>query len=93
MNTEILAISTDRSDGARYAVENFGALFPILFTESDDSVPRAYGAFDLHGDGLASASAFVVDTKGGLAYRWVSGFVSDQITADELLVVLENLQS
>lgn len=78
-------------DGAEYAVENFGAMFPILFTERDDSVPQAYGVFDLHGDGLASASVFVVDREGRLAYRWVSDAYSDQLAADDILAELEKL--
>ena len=57
---EVVAISTDDLRGAEWAVSGFGAQFPILYTAGDSSVPQSYGVFNLFGDGLASASIFLV---------------------------------
>ncbi len=78
-------------DGAEFAVQNFGAEFPILFTARDSSVPQAYDVFDLHGDGLAAASVFVVDRQGRLTFSWVSDVYSDRLSANEILAELEKL--
>ena len=78
-------------DGAEFAVKNFDAKFPILFTARDSSVPLAYDVFDLHGDGLASSSVFVVDRQGRLVFSWVSEVYSDRLSADEILAELEKL--
>ncbi len=64
----MVAISTDDLRGAEWAVEGFGAEYPILYTADDPSVPESYGVFNLFGDGLASASVFLV-TEGN-EIRW-----------------------
>lgn len=64
----MVAISTDDLRGAEWAVSGFGAQFPILYTAGDPSVPQSYDVFNLFGDGLASASIFLV--TGGNEVRW-----------------------
>ena len=54
-------------------------------------MPQAYDVFDLHGDGLAAASVFVIDRQGHLAFSWVSEVYSDRLSADEIIAELEKL--
>ena len=44
-------------------------MFPILYTSQDTAVPESYGVFNLFGDGLASASMFLIDTNGEIAWQ------------------------
>lgn len=85
---EVLAISTDDLSGAVNAIGRFGVDFPILYTSGDASVPAAYEVFNLHGDGLASASVFIVDTDGNLAYSNIGKRYSHQVSAETVLEAL-----
>ena len=81
----MLAISTDDLKGAEYAVAEFGAQYPVLYTAKDATVPRQYGVFDLHGDGLASASVFIIDKAGQLRWTLISRAYTDQVSGGTIL--------
>ncbi len=90
---EVLAISTDDLSGAESIVEQRGLRFPVLYTAKDNSVPEAYEVFDLHGDGLASASVFIIDTEGKIAWESIGQSTSHQVAGDTIAQVLTRLQS
>ena len=87
-NAEIVALSTDDLRGADYAVENFVAKFPIVYTDGDPAIPRQYGVFNLHGDGLASAAIFVFDRSGTLVWKSVGKSYTHQVSSATLIKVL-----
>ncbi len=88
---QILAISTDNLDGPAALAAAQGFEFPILFTALDPSVPEQYGVFDLFGDGLASASVFLIDTKGEIAWQSVGLNYTHQVEAEEIIEQVEKL--
>ncbi|MCH7733581.1 MAG: redoxin domain-containing protein [Chloroflexi bacterium] len=90
-NAEIVALSTDDLRGAEFAVENFVAKFPIVYTDGDPEIPRQYGVFNLFGDGLASASVFVFDNSGTLVWKSVGKSYTHQVSSAKLIEVLEQI--
>ncbi len=67
--------------------------FPLLYTSKDPSVPQSYDVFNLHGDGLASASVFIVDIDGNIAYSDIGRSTSHQVSGKTVLAELEKLGS
>lgn len=88
---EVLAISTDDLSGVSDFIRQNDIDFPILYTNKDTSVPEAYNVFDLFGDGLASASVFIVDTDGNLAYSNIGRNYRHQVSADTVLAALDTV--
>ncbi len=87
---EILAISTDTLNDTAGIVERIGLQFPVLYNSEGD-VPRAYGIFDLYGDGLATGSAFLVDLDGNLAWSSIYSGIHDLIKSDDILAAIDAL--
>lgn len=65
---QVIAVSTDDLNGAEWALSGFGLEFPILYTSRDSTVPESFGVFNRFGDGLASASVFLLTD--GNEIRW-----------------------
>ena len=82
---EVLAISTDDLSGATDIIRQSNVDYPILYTSDDSAVPESYGVFDLFGDGLASASVFVVDRDGNISYSNIGRNYRHQVSADTVL--------
>ena len=91
MGVQILAISTDNLDGPLAFAAREGLEFPILFTSRDPSVPQAYGVFDLFGDGLASASMFLIDKQGEVAWKSIGENYTHQVDPAEIIEQVEKL--
>ncbi len=87
---EVLAISTDSLDDTAGIVERIGIQFPVLY-DSDGDVPRAYGIFNLYGDGLATGSAFLVDLDGNLAWKSIYSGIHDLIKSADILAAIDAL--
>ena len=87
---EVLAISTDSLDDTAGIVERIGIQFPVLYNAEGD-VPRAYGIFNLYGDGLATGSAFLVDLGGNLAWKSIYSGVHDLIKSEDILAAIDAL--
>lgn len=87
----MIAVSTDDLKGAEYAVQEFGVQFPIAYTSRDPSVPLEYGVFNLHGDGLASASTFIIGKDGLLKWKEVGKRYSDHVPASTIIAKLREL--
>lgn len=88
---QILAISTDNLDGPAGLAAAQGYEFPVLFTALDPTVPEQYGVFNLFGDGLASASIFLVDTNGEIVWQSIGLNYTHQVEAEEIIEQVEAL--
>ena len=91
LDTEIIAISTDKLTRAEYAVEALGLEFPIL-SNPDADVIEAYGVFDLHNNGYAAPATFVVDKQGNIRWEYI-GYDSyyDRPDNEEIIAQLQQL--
>ena len=88
---QILAISTDNLDGPAALAAAQGYEFPILITALDPSIPEQYGVFDLFGDGLASASVFLINKNGEIVWQSVGLNYTHQVEAEEIIEQVEKL--
>ncbi len=88
---EVLAISTDDLRGAESIVAKAGPDFPVLYSSKNNDVPVSYNVFDLFGDGLASASVFIIDKNGNIAYENIGENYRHQVSGDEVLEALTDL--
>ena len=64
---------------------NFGAEFPILYTSRDPAVPLSFGVFNLFGDGLASASVFLITDGNRIAWKDVGTNYQHQVSAEVII--------
>ena len=87
----MLAISTDDLRGAESIVAKAGPDFPVLYSSKNNDVPVSYNVFDLFGDGLASASVFIIDKNGNIAYENIGENYRHQVSGDEVLEALTDL--
>ena len=88
-----MAISTDDLRGAESIVAKAGPDFPVLYSSKNNDVPMSYNVFDLHGDGLASASVFVINKDGNIAWESIGDSPAHQVSGEEVLEALSQLQS
>ena len=72
---EVLSVSTDDESSAGLA-DRLGFDYPILFNPDHDVIEQ-YGVYDLHGDGFAAHSIFIVDRDGVLRWKYISGSTYD----------------
>ena len=89
---EVLAISTDDLRGAESIISKADTQFPILYTSKNNDVPIAYNVFDLFGDGLASASVFIVNKNGNIAYENIGKNYKHQVSGPEVLKALAEIR-
>ena len=89
----MVAISTDDLAGAEESVKRFGVDYPILYTSKDPSVPESYGVFNLFGDGLASASIFLVGEGNEIAWRSIGKDYTHQVDPGDIIEQIELLKS
>ena len=86
-----MAVSTDDLSGAEQSVARFGVEFPILYTSRDPAVPESYEVFNLFGDGLASASVWLIDADGVIRWKSVGKNYQHQISSEEIIEQLGRL--
>ncbi len=67
-----------------------GIPFPILYNKDADVV-KAYGVYDLLGDGLATPATFVIDKQGVIRWKRVGSSVGDRPPASKVLEELGKL--
>ena len=63
----------------------------MLYSSGDSAVPMAYDVFDLFGDGLASASVFVIDKSGSVVWKDIGANYRHQVSARTIVEQLEKL--
>tara|TARA_B100000686_G_scaffold38512_1_gene39908 strand:+ start:2674 stop:2988 length:315 start_codon:yes stop_codon:yes gene_type:complete len=84
-NVQILAISTDDLAGSLALASKTDIEFPLLFTSEDPAVPDSYGVFNLFGDGLASASMFLIDKKGEIMWKSIGEKTGHFVSSEQVL--------
>ena len=67
---EVISVSTD-DEGSAGVASRVGLTYPVLFDPEHDVIEQ-YGVYDLHGDGFAAHSIFIVDRDGVLRWEYVS---------------------
>ena len=75
--------------GAGTMIANSGSTFPVLYTTKSDKIPTAYDVYDLHNDGVAAPSVFIIDKNGNIAYKYVGADIADR---PDSAVILEELK-
>jgi|TARA_B100000530_G_scaffold62334_1_gene36352 peroxiredoxin len=90
-NVQILAISTDDLTGSLALASKTDIEFPLLFTSEDSAVPDSYGVFNLFGDGLASASMFLIDKKGEIVWKSIGEKTGHFVSAEKVLKQIDSL--
>lgn len=78
-------MSTDSLAGAEQSVARFGVHFPILYTAKDSTIPKSYGVFNLHSDGLASASVWVITEGNEIAWRSIGESYTHQVHPNDII--------
>lgn len=91
LDAEVVALSTDDLQGADYAVKQFGARFPIVYTTRDAGIPKQYEVFNLHGDGLASAAVFIIGKDGQLKWKEIGDRYSSVVPGKTLVQKLKEV--
>ena len=67
---EVLSVSTD-DEGSAGLANRLGFEYPVLFNPEHDVIEQ-YGVYDLHGDGFAAHSVFLIDRDGVVQWKYVS---------------------
>ncbi len=87
----VLGVSTDNFEGSETLIRQVAPRFPMLYSSGDNTVPQAYDVFDLFGDGLASASVFVIDKSGAVVWESIGTNYRHQVSAGTILSQLGKL--
>ena len=91
LDAEVVAISTDDLSKATLIADQVGVAFPVLYDPSAQVV-RRYGVYNLLGDGLATASTFVIDRDGLIRWKYVSRTIGDRPSTAEVLRQLRSIE-
>ena len=65
-----------------------GLSFPVAH-DADGRASRAWGVYDVLGDGLAAPSTFVIDAAGELAFWKIGTNLIDRPSAGEILAAVQ----
>lgn len=91
LETEVVAISADSPEHAMQVVDSLGLEYPVLF-DTEATVIKQYGVYDLHGDGLAAPSFFIVDKSGSIRWQFISRTIKDWPDVKDVISQLEKIQ-
>ena len=91
LNAEVIAISVDNIEDAARMAHHAEAEFPIL-ADTNANVAKAYGIYDLLGDGVAAPTTIVIGNQGQVMAIHVGEHIADRISTSELLQVLTDLK-
>lgn len=83
----MVAVAVATPQGLADWCQRTGFTYPML-ADPDHAVSAAYGVYNLYGDGLAAAAAFVIDTDGRIVWHYISSNPSDR---PGVQVILEQL--
>lgn len=90
---QVLAVSTDDLSGAESIIRIGRIKFPVLYTSKQNEIPISYNVFNLHGDGLASASVFIIDKNGNITYSDIGDGPYHQVSGKTILSELVKIPS
>ena len=89
-NVSLATISVDNVEDADKMAEMIGSRFYVL-SDADAKMARAYGIFDLHGDGVAAPATFIIDPDGEIAALHVGRDITDRPTPEQILAEVDRL--
>lgn len=87
VGAEVIAISVDDAEDAIGIVQAHGLEFPVLY-DSDASVTRDWGIFNLLDDGVAAPGAYIFGSDGELFAYKVGANIGERPTAQEVIDTL-----
>ncbi len=87
-NVSLATISVDGIEDTRRMADIIGAEYAMLSDEGG-GVSRAFGVFDIHGDGVAAPATFIIGADGRVAAGYVGRNVSDRPTASAILAQID----
>ena len=91
LGAELIALSTDDIPRAQNMQQRTGASYPVL-ADPDQAVARAYGVFDLLGDGVA-APATIIMTSERVVVEHVGQNIQDRPSPAAILHELRQLKA
>ena len=91
LGAELLAVSTDGVADARSAVARLGLSYPVLY-DSDATVAKEYGVYNLLGDDLAAPATFIIDKTGEVRWSYVGTNIADRPPSRIIVDQLRRLQ-
>lgn len=86
----MLALSVDDASDAATMRAEFRFEFPILY-DTDTSVTRDWGLYNLLGDGVSAPATFVIRPDGSIESALIGTNIGERPTTDSILEVLESL--
>jgi glutaredoxin-dependent peroxiredoxin len=95
LKSQVVGISVDSAFTLQVFAQTYNLQFPLL-SDFNKRVARAYGVLQetwvaMGYKGVAKRSAFVLDGKGILRYKWVTDVPSNEPPYEELLSALGKL--
>jgi peroxiredoxin len=82
-NVEIIAISVDDLGRTRQMAALTGSEYYLL-ADPEKTVTRAYGVFDLLGDGVAAPAVFILGSDAVIEWQYVGLDAGDRPTASQI---------
>ncbi len=86
----MVALSVDDAENATAMRDEFGFEFPVLY-DTDTSVTREWGLYDLLGDGVSAPATFIIRTDGSIESALIGTNIGERPTADSIIEVLASL--
>ena len=87
----MVAISTDGIQGASQMKGLVSAEYPVL-ADPGAVVAKAYGVFDLLGDGVSAPAAYIIDKDRSILWSYVGSSIGDRANPQRLLATLAELE-
>ena len=88
----MLAISTDDLSKAQWVRDKLSIPFPILY-DPDTDVVKDYEVYNLFGDGLATASTFIIDKDGIIRWKYIGRNIYDRPHVSRVIEQLQLLEN
>ncbi len=87
MGAKIVALAVQSESGAASTVESTNAQFPIL-ADSDHVVADQFGVYNLHSDGEAASTVFIISQDGHIVWEEIPTTSTRRVPSE---TILENL--
>ncbi len=90
LDTQVVAVSTDKIIDARKMSAKINGRFPILSDESGE-IARLYQTFNLLKDNLSTPSVFILRPDLSIQWKHIAKSTQDRPSTDEILKQLRGL--
>lgn len=91
LDAELIALSTDDVPRAQNMQQRTGARYPVL-ADPDQAVAKAYGVFDLLGDGVAAPTTIIL-TSDRIVAMQIGQDIGDRPSTASILHTLRQLKA